>query len=256
MGFVEYKKKNHLVIIRMNRPNKLNAVNFDLISALRESWIRYRDDDDAWLAIFMGAGRAFSVGADKSWLTKGVKDEDFLGPFVNAISKDPYWSGELDKPTIAAVNGYALGGGVDLALKADLRVAAESAKFQILEVALGGILILWDNLPYAIAAELLSGNMMTAQRAYEVGMVNKVVPDDQLMDAAMGMAEELLSRAPLAVYHALKILREIKKAGMPVPRNLISDYSSFLSRGLFKTEDGKETMTAYLQNRKPVFKKQ
>ncbi len=253
MGLVEYEKKNHLVTIRMNRPEKLNAFNFDSIASLRESWIRYRDDDDAWVAIFTGAGRAFSVGADKSWLTQGTQGEDFLSPFLKEISKDPYWSGELDKPTIAAVNGFALGGGVDLVLKADLRVAAETAKFQIVEPALGGLLILWDNLPYAIAAELLSGGMLTAQRAFDLGMLNKVVPDGQLMDAAKEMAEELLSRAPLAVYHALRIVREVKKKGIPGPYN--NEYCTKLSKSLYKTEDGKEAMAAFLGNRKPAFKK-
>lgn len=260
MSLVGYEKKDHLVIITMNRPDKLNALDPEMLEGLRESWARYRDDDDAWLAIFTGTGRAFSAGADKSWFVKGLQGEDFLTPFQNAIVKDPYWSGELDKPTIVAVNGYALGGGFDLVLKADLRVAAESAKFQIAEVALGGILILWDNLPYAIAAEMLSGSMLTAKRAYEVGMVNKVVPDVKLMSAAMELAEELLSRAPLALYHQLKILREMKKASIPVPRNLIrssliSEYTTLLGRELGKTEDWKEANRALLEKKKPIFKK-
>jgi len=260
VSLVEYKKKDHLVTITMNRPDKLNALDSDMLTELRESWIRYRDDDEAWLAIFTGAGRAFSAGADKSWFVKGLQGEDFLGIFRNTIAKDPYWNGDIDKPTIVAVNGYALGAGFDLVLKADLRVAAESARFQIVEVALGGILVLWDNLPYAIAAELMSGSMLTGQRAYEVGMVNRVVPDDKLMDATMEMAEELLSRAPLALYHSLKILREMKKASIPVPRNLINgslinDYPTLLGRELTKSEDWKEATIAVLEKKKPVFKK-
>ena len=260
MSLVEYHKKDHLVTITMNRPDKLNALDTDMLTGLRESWIRYRDDDEAWLAIFTGTGRAFSAGADKSWFVKGLQGEDFLSPFVNTISKDPYWNEELDKPTIVAVNGYALGGGFDLVLKADLRVAAESARFQISEVQLGGVLILWDNLPCAIAAEIISGFVLTAQRAYEVGMVNRVFPDDKLMDGTMKMAEELLSRAPLALYHSLKILREMKRAAMPVPRNLIrssliSDYTTLPGKELIKTEDWKEANVALLEKKKPVFKK-
>jgi crotonobetainyl-CoA hydratase len=260
MNLVEYAKKNHLVTITMNRPEKLNALDEGMLAGLREAWIRYRDDEDAWLALFTGTGRAFSSGADKSWFARALQGEEFLWPFVNTIAKDPYWSGELDKPTIVAVNGYALGAGFDLVLKADLRVAAESARFQISEVQLGGVLILWDNLPYAIAAEMLSGNMLTAKRAYEVGMVNRVVPDDQLNDAAMELAEELLSRAPLALYHSLRILREMKKASIPVPRDLlsgslISSYTTLLGRELSKTEDWKEANIALLEKKKPVFKK-
>ncbi len=260
MKFVEYEKKDHLVTITMNRPDKLNALNPEMLTELRESWVRYGEDEDAWLAVFTGRGRAFSAGADKSESVKGLQGEDFLGPFVQTISKDPYWSGKLDKPTLVAVNGYALGAGFDLVLKADLRIAAESAEFQIVEVGLGGIMVLWDNLPYAIAAELMSGNKITATRAYEVGMVNRVVPDGRLKDATMEMAEELLSRPPLALYHSLRVLREMKKAAIPLPRNLIegsliSDYTLRLGRELIRTEDWKEANSAFLEKRKPVFKK-
>jgi (E)-benzylidenesuccinyl-CoA hydratase len=261
MSLVEYKKQDHLAIITLNRPEKLNALNRDMLTALRECWLHYREDDDAWLAILTGAGRAFCAGSDKGEFEKGLRGEDFLGPFAEAISKDPFWSGELDKPTIVAVNGYALGGGFDLVLKADLRIAAESARFQVSEVALGGVLILWDNLPFAVAAEVLSGSMLTAQRAYEIGMVNRVVPDEQLMDAAMALADELLSRAPLALYHQLRILREMKKAAIPVPRDLLcgslmSHYTTLLGKELVRSEDWKEANLVLLKRKqKPTFKK-
>ena len=255
MSLVEYKKKNRLVTITMNRPDKLNALNPEMLTALSESWIRYRDDEEAWLAIFTGAGKAFSAGADKSWFEKSLEGQDSLGIFLSSINKDPYWSGTLDKPTIVAVNGYAIGAGLDLVLRADLRVAAETARFQQPEVERGNIVIFFDNLPCAIAAEIISGFVLTAQRAYEVGMVNKVVPDDRLMDAAMEMAEELLSRPPLALYHALKILRDMKNAATLVPRHLINHYTTELSKGLTKTEDYKEAVAAFLEKKKPAFKK-
>ena len=261
MSLVEYAKKDHLAVITLNRPEKSNALSPELLIAVRGAWIRYRDDDDAWIAIFTGAGRTFSAGLDKSWMERGLEGEDFLNCFVDIISKDPYWSGELGKPTIVAVNGSALGAGLDMAFQADLRIAAESARFQITEVVLGGINLLWDNLPYAIAAELMSGFMLCSKRAYETGMVNKVVPDEQLMDAAMEMAEELLTRrAPLSLYHSLKLLREMKKASIPVPRNLINgsltgEYTRLLGRDLVKTHDWKEASKALLENRQPIFKR-
>lgn len=260
MSLVEYEKKDHLAIITLNRPEKSNALSPELLVDIRDSWLRYRDDDDARLAIFTGSGRTFCAGLDKSWMERGLRGEDFLNDFVDSISRDPYWSGELDKPTIVAVNGPALGAGFDMAFKADLRIAAESARFQITEVVLGGIMALWDNLPYAIAAELMSGCMFTGERAYEAGMVNKVVPDGQLMDAAMEMAEELLSKAPLSLYHSLKLLREMKKASIPAPRNMINsrltgEYTRLLGRELVKTHDWKEASKALLENRKPIFKR-
>lgn len=255
MSLVEYEKKNHLVTITMNRPDKLNAINPDMLTALRKSWISYRDDEDAWLAIFTGAGKAFTAGGDKIWYEKSLEGQDSLGIFLNSIKKDPYWSGTLDKPTIVAVNGYAFGAGLDLVLRADLRLAAESARFQEPEVGLGNIVIFFDNLPCAIAAEIISGFVLTAQRAYDVGMINKVVPDDKLMDAAMEMAEELLSRVPLALYHALKILRDMKNAATLFPRHLIDHYTTEISKGLTRTEDHKEAVAALLEKKRPVFKK-
>ncbi len=260
MKSVLYEKADHLVTITMNRPDKLNALSIDMLSELREAWSRYRDDEDAWLALFTGTGRAFSVGADRSWFEAGLQGGDFLGPFIETISKDPYWSGELDKPVIAAVNGFALGGGIELALKADLRIAAESAVFQIIEVDLGGILALWDNLPFALASELMAGRKVTGKRAYEMGMVNEVVADDQLMNAAAAMTKELLSRPPLALHHSLKVLREMRKASVPTPRGLfgnglINDYAVRLGRELVRTEDWKEANTAGPAKRKPVYKR-
>jgi enoyl-CoA hydratase/carnithine racemase len=263
LGLVEYNKDSHLVTITLNRPDKLNALTPEMIVELRQAWIRYRDDEEAWLAIFTGAGRAFCAGSDKHAFVKGLQGEDFLGPFVREIAKDPYWSGELDKPTIVAVNGYALGGGFDLALKADLRVAAESARFQVSEVALGGLLVLWDNLPYAMAAEVMSGCMITGRRAYEVGMVNRIVSDAQLMEATLALADELLSRAPLSLYHQLRILREMKKASIPTARalfqnGLASDYTTLLGKELVKTEDWREANEALLdksKRKRPVFSK-
>lgn len=260
MSLVEYSKKQHLVTITLNRPEKLNALSAEMLRELGECWVRYRDDDDAWLAMFTGAGTSFCAGVDKSEFARGLRGEDFLGDVLAAISKNPYWSGQLEKPTIVAIRGYALGGGFDLALKADLRVAGESARFQVAEVALGGVLVLWDNLPYAVAAEVMSGCMLTGQRAYEVGMVNRVVPDDRLADSAMELADELLSRAPLSLYHQLRILRDMKKASIPAPRNLLtgsllSEYTKLLGGELRKTEDWKEANLGLLEKRKPTFRK-
>jgi E-phenylitaconyl-CoA hydratase len=111
MSLFEYEKKNHLVTITMNRPDKLNALNPEMLAALREAWMHYHDDEDAWLAIFTGAGRVFSSGVDKIWFEKSLEGQDSLGIVLNSIKKAPYWSGMLDKPTIVAVNGYAIGAG-------------------------------------------------------------------------------------------------------------------------------------------------
>ena len=255
MTLVEYRKKERLVTITLNRPEKLNALSRELLEELRGAWLRYRDDDDAWVAILTGAGSAFSAGADKSWFAEALDGQDSLGRFLDAVLRDPYWSGELDKPTIVAVNGYAIGAGFDLVLRADLRVAGESATFQLPEVERGNIVPVWDNLPYAITAEIVSGFTLTAQRAYDVGMINRVVPDEQLLDAATELAEALLSRPPLVLQHALGTLRERKNSGALVSTNLLRLYTTAVSKELTKTEDGREAAAALLEKRKPVFRK-
>jgi E-phenylitaconyl-CoA hydratase len=256
MPLVEFEKKdNRLAIITLNRPEKLNAVSEDLLTDLREAWLRYRDDADAWLAILTGKGRAFTAGADKGWFEKSLQGQDSLGIFLEKISQDPYWSGTLDKPVIAAVNGFCVGFGLDLVLKADLRVAAESAWFQQPEVARGNIVLFFDHLPGAMAAEMISGFRISARRAYEVGMINRLAPEGQVLEAALELAGELLERTPLALYQALKILRDLKNAGRIVPRRLLDQYTTSLSKELARTEDYQEATAAFLEGRKPVFKK-
>jgi enoyl-CoA hydratase/carnithine racemase len=255
MGAVEYQKKNHLSTITLNRPDKLNTFTEEVFTGLRECWTRYYDDDDAWIAILTAQGKAFSAGADKEWFQKTLTGEVTVDTFAQLTSKDPYWSGKLDKPVIAAVNGLCIGAGLDLVLRSDLRTAAEGAWFQQAEVRRGNVMVFFDNLPCAVAAEMIAGFRITAQRAYEVGMINRVTLDDQLMDKTMELAEELLTRQPLALYHALKLLRDIKNASAVVPRSLIDQYATQLSKRLMQTEDWKEGAVAFLQKKVPVYKK-
>jgi enoyl-CoA hydratase/carnithine racemase len=255
MSHVRYEKKDHLVTITLARPEKLNALNEKLMLELRQAWERYRDDDDAWLAILTAEGRAFSAGADKSWFEKALQGDDALGLMQQAIRKDAFWSGTLDKPTLAAVNGLAVGAAVDLVLRSDFRVAAESASFRQAEVERGNFMLFHDNLPPAIAAEMMAGFPISAQRAYDVGMINRVAPDDRLMDVALTMANELLARPPLVLHHALKLIRDLKYAGTIVPRALIDRYTTEVSRGLARTDDWKEATAALLEGKKPVFRK-
>jgi enoyl-CoA hydratase/carnithine racemase len=254
MGLIDYQKTGHLVTITLNRPEKLNAMNLEMLSELREAWIRYRDDEGAWLALLTGAGRAFSAGADiediKLWADSG---RFFPEQYLATIAKDPFFAGELDKPTIAAVNGYALGGGFDLVLRADLRLAAESAVFGIPEVELGGVLLFWDNLPYALAAEILTGATISARRAYEMGIVNKVVADGETKEKGLELAEELLRKPPLALRSALRALRQMKRNTSPLSRSLELEYASLLGYRLSNTEDGKKAIRAAGVKLKPDY---
>ena len=129
MGVVEYQKKNHLSIITLNRPERLNTFTEEMFVALRECWTRYHNDEDAWIAILTARGKSFSAGADKEWFRKTLAGEATVETFAQLTDKDPYWSGKLDKPVIAAVNGLCIGAGLDLVLRADLRTRPKGHGF-------------------------------------------------------------------------------------------------------------------------------
>lgn len=251
MSVVELEKEGHLAIIRLNRPGKKNALNAEVMNGLKDCWNAFMDDEDAWLAILTSNGTDFSVGADFSFLETIEGNKSGLDSWLDIKKQDPLSCGEVDKPTIAAINGYCLGAGLVIALNTDLRVCAQSAKLQVAELVLGFPLLLLDNLPHAITAELNCGTMLSGQRAYEIGLVNRVVPDDQLMSAAVELANELLSRPPLGVYHGLKMVREQRNSKYRLP----SDRLLQLQKQLQKTEDCREALAALKEKRKPLFKR-
>ncbi len=250
---VEYEKREHLVIIRMNRPEALNAMNHDLLLGLAEAWMRYNEDDDAFLAILTGVGRSFSVGMDvKERLEHASPD---LGLPVTSI-QDLFWMDELHKPTIAAINGFAFGGGLYLASKADFRVAGESTSFRTGAV-FGGVtgfeLLQAENFPPAVLAEVVVGGVLTARRAYEVGFLNRVVPDEQVMEASIELAETVLANPPISVHRNLKLLRDFRRAMGHAPRWLTQQEKDYFEAAK-GAEDTKEALRAFQEKRKPIYK--
>ncbi len=217
-----------------------------------ESWHDFMADDDAWIAVLTGRGPAFCAGLDvKERVASGAPG---LG-LPEIPVRDIYWHGEVDKPVIAAVNGVAMGGGFLLTSQADLRLAAPEATFQVIEVWRGGIglydaVLTAENLPYAIAAELLCGEPMTAERAYQVGFINRVVEPERLVDAALELARGLTQRPPLAVDYNLRILRRLRRLGVP------DDVAQLGQRYLAElrgTADTKEAIAAFLERRPARF---
>jgi enoyl-CoA hydratase len=243
-------------VITINRPQVLNALNEKTISELREAFHKAKYDTNIKVVILTGAGeKAFAAGAD-----------------INEIQKLNFASGKtfsergqalldfienLGKPVICAVNGFALGGGCELAMACHIRVAADSAKFGQPEVALGvipgfgGTQRLARLIGRGRAAEIvLTGEMVQAEEAFRMGLVNKVVPKAQLMEEARKMAKSILSRSPLAVHLALQsILRGIEA---PLAEGL--KIESELFAHACASEDKEEGTAAFLQKRKPVFK--
>ena len=181
MPVVETERHGQILVVRMNRPERLNALNHEMRTRLAETWTEFRHGNELEVAIFTGAGRAFCAGEDmKESLQNGAP-----GGRRPAI-EDPFMSGALEKPVIAAVNGFAMGGGFMLVERTDLRVAARGAVFEVSEAKrwlLGG----YNhghiaNLPYPIAMEMALGFRFTAERFYEVGFLNRLV-DARRIDA-------------------------------------------------------------------------
>jgi enoyl-CoA hydratase/carnithine racemase len=250
-----YEKRGKVAYITINRPRALNAVDPETLQELSQALLDFRDDEDRWVAILTGVGeRAFCVGAD-------IKD---MLPVLGEI-RNEWWripptilrGLELWKPIIAAINGHALGGGLELALACDLRIAAENATFGVPEVTLG-IIPGWGGtqrlpraIPSAKAAELLFfGQRIDAQEAYRIGLVNKVVPLPQLLPTAEEWAHRLCEIPPLAVRAAKEAMIRGVEVSLEEGLRLEAKLEDFL----FATEDHKEAKGAWLEKRKPVLK--
>ncbi|HUD17468.1 MAG TPA: enoyl-CoA hydratase/isomerase family protein, partial [Acidimicrobiales bacterium] len=198
-----YELDGHVATITYNRPESLNAINAEMRRALNEAFTRFRDDEDAWVAIVTGAGKAFCAGGD---MRDGAGSAgEFAGSFWEKPTVNSFESGwEIYKPVIAAVNGYCLGYGLTLVTWCDFVVASDQAEFGFPEVRLGfptivGAIRLPQRVNWQYAMELLlTGERIGAQRAKEIGLAGWVVPHDQLMNEARSLADRLLAAAPLA----------------------------------------------------------
>jgi E-phenylitaconyl-CoA hydratase len=200
---VRYELDNHIATIIYNRPEVLNAINADMRRGLNAAFDRFRTEEDAWVAIVTGAGRAFCAGADL--LDGAGAAGEFAGTFWEKPTINSFESGwEIFKPVIAAVNGYCLGYGLTLVTWCDFVIASERAEFGFPEVGIGvptivGAIRLPQRINWQYAMELLlTGERINASRAKEIGLAGWVVPHDELMGEATRLAERLVAAAPLA----------------------------------------------------------
>ncbi len=250
--FIKTEKKGHILVVTMNRPDVYNAVHVDMHNEMSQCWDAFAADQDLWVAVLTGAGdKAFSAGNDlKATATGGnlkpMPDSGFAG------LSSRY---DLEKPIVAAVNGFAMGGGFETALSCDILIASENAKFALPEVKVGffaaasGVQRLSRYIGRLAAQEMMfTGRTIMADEALKMGCVNAVVPHDQLMDAAMAKAEELCNVSPSAVKATKRVLNEMMKgdgmqASIAHSRVVIAD--------LAKTEDFEEGVQAFVEKRKP-----
>jgi (E)-benzylidenesuccinyl-CoA hydratase len=256
MPEILFETDGHLATITINRPEAMNALNSTVRQGLNEAIARFRDDRELWVAILTGAGeRAFSAGADLVEMSRRSQ-----GQFADAFweAAPPGLTRGLDpgKPVIAAINGYCLAGGLELALACDIRIAAEHAQFGLAEVTRGiipgggGTQRLPRLIPVGAALELLyTGERIPASEALRLGIVNRVVPAGELMQSARSLAERINQNAPLAV----RAIREAALRGLEVPLEQGLRIEAFLSRINRDTEDAREGPRAFAEKRPARF---
>ena len=212
---VLYERTGRIATITYNRPEAMNAINGELRADLNAAWEQFRRDDEAWVGIVTGAGRAFSAGADLRDANPATDGTFWEVPSFNSLESGM----EIWKPVIAAVNGYCLGFALTLVSACDFVIASEQAQFGFPEVRIGiptiqGAVRMPARIGWQNAMELLLlGERVDAQRAKEMGLAWKVVPHDQLMEEANALAERLLLSAPLAV----RATKEVARRGQELP---------------------------------------
>lgn len=266
MSAIVFEKKERIAIIRLNRPQALNALDPPSIRLFQKALIEFRDDPDLWVAVITGTGdRGFCTGAD---LKKTLPPKDtfayaYFLPEKESIDKGMYIRGlditklNIEKPIIAAVNGHAVGGGLEIALTCDMRIASENATFGLVEVkvssipALGGIQRLIRGVPMAVAMRmLLTGERINAQEAHRVGLISDVYPLQELVPEAMKLAERICENGPLAV----QAVKRLTHWGLNMPIDQAIDVEQIMWGVLRDTEDRIEGRVAFEQKRKPKYK--
>ncbi len=250
---IEYEKEGHIALFTINRPEVMNALSPQVLSEWTESLEDFRDDKNLWVGIITGAGeKAFCTGLDMSGSGPPSDDEERLRmPQKNLMRGLELW-----KPLIAAINGYALGGGLEVALACDIRIAADTARMGLPEVTLGlmpgwgGTQRLTRLIPFSIATEMtIMGRRVTAQEALDIGLVHQVVPQAELMAVAKERAEKICESAPLAVQGVKEAM--IKGYGMTLEEGLKLELE--LGRKVNSSKDFAEGRKAFQEKRKPNY---
>lgn len=257
-GTVLSERRGHVALLTLNRPEAMNSVNQELAVALGEALAQADADPEVRAIVLTGAGeRAFCAGMDLKAFARGESafpadhpEWGFAGYVRHAVAT----------PTIAAVNGFALGGGSELVLASDLAVAGRSVKLGFPEVtrglvaAAGGVIRLQRQVPQKFALEaVLTGEPITAERAYELGLVNRVVDDGQVVEAALALAERIAANAPLAVQASKHFIHRTADFGSDWDDEVWDAHDAEIMP-LFDSEDAQEGAHAFAQKRAPEWR--
>jgi enoyl-CoA hydratase len=237
-----------VVVLTLNRPEARNAVDMSLARALFQAFADFDADPDLRVAVLTGAGKGFSAGMDLKAFASG--DLPFLkdGGFAGFTRRPPR------KPVVAAIEGFALAGGMEMALACDLIVAADDARLGLPEVrrglvaAAGGLLRLPHRIPWHVAAEVaLTGEPMSAARLHEVGLINRLTPPGGAVEAAVALAGTIADNAPMAIETSKTILARAAEGGS----DLTWDEHEILTRSVFESHDAREGSLAFSERRPP-----
>ncbi len=240
---VTYKREGMVAVITMNKPDRMNRLDAELVDGLHDRWVQFMADDAARVAVLAGNGKAFSAGAD----LKAVPHHLYHG--IPGIGYP------VDKPVVAAVQGWCIGGGMVLTTMVDIMVVAEDAKFSYPEVKIafsGGLISnLVTRIPHKIAMELLLvGDTIDAARAYEVGYANKIVANDQLMPTAMDYARRIADTAPMPS----RMLKRFAAETLPKGPTEIAGIARSQVDAINRSADWVEGRAAFAEKRPPKFK--
>ncbi len=246
-----YEKRGRIAVMTFNRPQALNSMTREMLIGMDAAFDDFNADPELLVAILTGAGdRAFCTGMDLKDALPAIAAGDSMG-YEDPVRR-PFQN--IFKPIIAAVNGICVAGGVEFMLGTDLRIAAETASFGLAEVRWGVIpaggshIRLPQQIPWAVAMELLlTGDTIDARRACEVGLVNRVVPRERLMDEALALAEKICRNGPLAVRTA----KEIAVRALNNEPNFVLEKA--LAARVFQSEDAREGPRAFAEKRKPEY---
>lgn len=248
---IKYERKGHIAIVTIDRPEAMNSLTAKMLTGIEDAMMEFQRDPEQWVAVFTASGdKAFSSGLDLKEAAPMLTGGDTLG--FDDTTKRQF--SDVFKPIICAVNGFCIAGGMEMLLGTDLRIASEHATFGLGEVRwglvpLGGTHIrLPRQIPWAMSMQLLlTGKPISAQRAYEVGLINEVVPADELMPTALKWAEGLCKNGPLAMSTA----KEIAVRALDLEPGFVLEKA--LGARVLASEDAKEGPKAFSEKRKPDF---
>ena len=253
------EREGHVLVVTLNRPEARNALSPDMLMRLYDAWRLLDRDTDLRCAILTGAGGTFCAGADLKTMGREKPDEEMQKRMKEV--PDLHWQALLRhnrpmKPIIAAVEGYAVAGGTEILQGTDIRVAGDTATFGVTEAKrglfpLGGSTVrLPRQIPYSKAMEImLTGDLIDAAEALRIGFINRIVPQDKLLEEAEHMANRIIRNGPLA----LRRIKEsvIRCVGLSIEEGLAQE--QILGREVFHSKDAKEGPRAFLEKREPRF---